>query len=240
VVSKDSGDNVRESEELAAQFWSQRPGAVKPPLEYSVEWALELAMERLRMLPYLPEALERCVRGMKDPKVLEVGCGMGFDGAYLVHSGARYTGLDRPQTVLHAARVMSSLAGSDWTLRSGDATKLPFVDGEFDVVYSFGVLHHIPRVSKAIVEAMRVLRHGGRFVAMVYNYDSVVAAAYRHASNREGTTDPRWSTTMTAWSLQPTGTPRTGKGRPTRMARAGRFRGPSSTSICYSADTSQS
>src|SRR5258708_23698162 len=54
-----------------------------------------------------------------------------------------------------------------------DATSLEFSDAAFDVVYSFGVLQHIPEAQKAVAEIHRVLKPGGEVVAMVYNRTSI-------------------------------------------------------------------
>ena len=54
-----------------------------------------------------------------------------------------------------------------------DATSLDFPDGTFDVVYSFGVLHHIPDVTRAVAEIHRVLKSGGELLVMLYNRASI-------------------------------------------------------------------
>ena len=58
-------------------------------------------------------------------------------------------------------------------LRVSDAENLPFHDNEFDVVYSWGVLHHSPDTAQAFREAFRVLRPGGIFKAMIYHVPSL-------------------------------------------------------------------
>ena len=55
----------------------------------------------------------------------------------------------------------------------GSATALPFGDEQFDLVYSFKVLAHIPDIETAIEEMARVLRPGGTLVAEFYNAHSI-------------------------------------------------------------------
>ena len=54
----------------------------------------------------------------------------------------------------------------------GDAETLPFSDRSFDVVYSYGVLHHTPRTQEAIDEIRRVLRPGGLAIVGLYHKHS--------------------------------------------------------------------
>lgn len=58
----------------------------------------------------------------------------------------------------------------------GDAAHLPFKDGHFDVIYSYGVIHHIPNVWEVLEEVNRCLREKGIFMGMVYNRDSLLCA----------------------------------------------------------------
>ena len=53
-------------------------------------------------------------------------------------------------------------------LRQGSVLDLPFADGRFDVVFSHGVLHHVPDIKQAQNEIHRVLRPGGELVIMLY------------------------------------------------------------------------
>src|SRR5205085_2094425 len=58
-------------------------------------------------------------------------------------------------------------------VEQADATRLPFRPASFDVVYSHGVLHHIPDIGAAVAEVYRVLRPGGRAVVMLYHRRSL-------------------------------------------------------------------
>jgi len=104
--------------------------------------------------------------------VLEIGCGLGTDGAQFAEAGAKYTGVDLTEAAVDLARKRFELFNLDGTFRTADAENLDFPDNSFDLVYSHGVLHHTPETGKAIKEAHRVLRPGGRAVVMLYHRNS--------------------------------------------------------------------
>ena len=105
-------------------------------------------------------------------RVLEVGCGLGTDGAQFAKAGAEYTGIDLTEAAVNLARRRFELSNLQGTLRISDAESLDFADNSFDLVYSHGVLHHTPDTASAIREIHRVLRPGGRAVIMLYHRDS--------------------------------------------------------------------
>lgn len=102
-------------------------------------------------------------------KVLEVGFGMGTDLFQFASAGASVSGIDLSPEHLRIARLRFSAAGLDADLWLGDAEDLPFEDGAFDAVYSFGVIHHTPDAEKAVAEIRRVLRPGGQAIIGVYH-----------------------------------------------------------------------
>ena len=108
----------------------------------------------------------------KNLKVLEIGCGLGTDGAQFANAGADYTGVDLTEAAVDLARRRFELTSLPGTFRMADAERLDFADESFDLVYSHGVLHHTPDTAGAIREVHRVLRPGGRAVVMLYHRDS--------------------------------------------------------------------
>lgn len=102
-------------------------------------------------------------------KVLEVGFGMGTDLFQFALAGSDVTGIDLSPAHLDIAKKRFSLYGKDADLRLGDAEKIPFSDATFDVVYSFGVIHHTPDANMAMDEIYRVLKPGGRAIIGVYH-----------------------------------------------------------------------
>jgi ubiquinone/menaquinone biosynthesis C-methylase UbiE len=109
--------------------------------------------------------------------VLEVGVGMGADLLRWARAGATVTGVDITERAVRLTEDRVRSAGLRANVRVADAEALPFADGTFDIVWSWGVLHHTPRSEQALREAARVLRPGGRYAVMVYHRHSWVAAA---------------------------------------------------------------
>ena len=105
--------------------------------------------------------------------VLEAGCGVGTDGIQLARAGARYTGLDGSPNAVELARRRFELEGRDGAFVHGSVTDLPFPDDSFDLVYSHGVIHHIPDTQRAVAEFHRVLRPRGTALVMLYHRNSL-------------------------------------------------------------------
>ncbi|HEX8845841.1 MAG TPA: class I SAM-dependent methyltransferase [Pyrinomonadaceae bacterium] len=105
-------------------------------------------------------------------RVLEIGCGLGTDGAQFAKAGAIYTGVDLTDAAVELARKRFELFGLQGEFRTADAENLDFADESFDLVYSHGVLHHTPDTVRAVREIHRVLKPGGRAVVMLYHRDS--------------------------------------------------------------------
>jgi SAM-dependent methyltransferase len=110
--------------------------------------------------------------GARGLKVLEIGCGLGTDGARFARAGAAYTGVDLTEAAVSLARRNFELQELPGEFRTADAENLDFADGSFDLVYSHGVLHHTPDTARAVREVHRVLKPGGRAVVMLYHRDS--------------------------------------------------------------------
>jgi ubiquinone/menaquinone biosynthesis C-methylase UbiE len=104
--------------------------------------------------------------------VLEIGPGLGSDHAQFARAGAEMYALDLTTTHLELTRRRFKLEGLMTRLVRGDAEVLPFPDQSFDVVYSFGVLHHVAGTERAVEEIRRVLRPGGLAIVGLYHKHS--------------------------------------------------------------------
>jgi ubiquinone/menaquinone biosynthesis C-methylase UbiE len=131
------------------------------------------AVERYRYIdaPWMPSAIK--FDSYAGQKLLEVGCGMGTDLIQFARGGAIVTGIDLTPRHLELTSQHFKVFGLNVTLCQSDAEKLAFDDEIFDLVYSFGVLHHTPDTIGAIREIYRVLKPGGKAIIMLYHKNSV-------------------------------------------------------------------
>lgn len=118
---------------------------------------------------YLPLLFDEISRKYAGGKLLEVGCGMGTDLLQLARRGMKTTGIDITEEGINLAKMRFGLYSIPAELKIDDAENLSFSDNSFDVVYSFGVLHHTPDTQKSIDEVLRVLKPGGSAIIMLYH-----------------------------------------------------------------------
>jgi SAM-dependent methyltransferase len=129
------------------------------------------ARARYELEPYIHEFAGFEQAGGKH--VLEIGVGMGADYLEWLKAGAIATGLDLSGASLERACRRCELASFAPDLRLADAEHLPFPDNTFDIVYSYGVMHHSPDPAQCIREARRVLKPGGALRIMIYHHPSL-------------------------------------------------------------------
>lgn len=109
----------------------------------------------------------------KGKRLLEVGFGTGTDLLQFARAGAKVTGVDLTPRSIEIARRRFEVYGLIGEFAIGDGESLGFPDSSFDVVYSFGVLHHTPDTQRAVREIHRVLKPGGRAIVMLYHRASL-------------------------------------------------------------------
>ncbi|MGI8927387.1 MAG: class I SAM-dependent methyltransferase [Tepidiformaceae bacterium] len=98
--------------------------------------------------------------------VLDVGTGTGFAARIAAGLGHRVTGIDLAEGMLGAARSAARSQGVDVDFREGDAVAPPFADASFDAVVSRHLLWTLREPTKAFENWGRLLRAGGRAIAV--------------------------------------------------------------------------
>jgi SAM-dependent methyltransferase len=159
--------------EVRAYWDAEACGEVYAQGESDAERLGAQAAARYELEPYLP-GFARFAEA-SGQVVLEVGVGMGADHfEFARHRPSALVGVDLTERALQWTKHRFEVAGTAAILANGDAEALPYRDDQFDLVYSWGVLHHSPDTARAIEEVHRVLRPGGRARIMIYHRYSVV------------------------------------------------------------------
>lgn len=136
----------------------------------------EISENRYSLEPYIQPFA--AFAQAKDRTVLEIGVGAGADFQNWCTYAAHATGIDLTEAAIALTQERLQLNGvpqQSYTLKVSDAENLPFPDNSFDLVYSWGVLHHSPDTYRAFQEALRVLKPGGQIKAMIYHVPSWTA-----------------------------------------------------------------
>lgn len=154
-----------------AHFWDSEPCGTRylaSPFDFRAQ-----AETRYRLEPYIRDfAKFSSARGRR---VLEIGVGIGADYEQWLKAGAIASGIDISAASLEMTRHRCELAGLKPDLRHATADSLPFANNSFDLVYSYGVMHHSPDTEACLREAWRVLKPGGEARIMLYHHASITA-----------------------------------------------------------------
>jgi SAM-dependent methyltransferase len=137
----------------------------------SGEWYASVRSHRYgEYAPWMPAVID--AGRWRGTDVLEIGVGLGSDHLSFAEAGARMHALDLSAQHLRHTQRHLAFHGLQTEGRLGDAERNPWPDNSFDLVYSFGVLHHTPGTAAAIQEVLRVLRPGGTALIGLYHRDS--------------------------------------------------------------------
>lgn len=151
--------------EKSLNYWG-----ISPPMSFE-----ELSYEEKRKFRYDLQSYQQDYfkfGTFKDKSVLEIGSGAGIDSCEFARNGSNVTSVDFTDIATKLTRDLTSQFNGNVARCS--ATQLPFIDNVFDVVYSFGVIHHIPDIEQVLNEISRVLKKSGQFMGMIYNKNSLL------------------------------------------------------------------
>jgi len=156
------------------QFWDGRPCNVRHSKEQkgTKEYFDEVEKKKFFVEPHIKSFSH--FNEWEGKKVLEIGCGLATAGINFARYGADYTGVELSDESLELAKKRFDVYGKDGRFYSGNAEQLSsFVPVEtYDLIYSFGVIHHSPHPEKIISEIKKYMNEDSTLKIMLYGKDS--------------------------------------------------------------------
>jgi 2-polyprenyl-3-methyl-5-hydroxy-6-metoxy-1,4-benzoquinol methylase len=161
-------------EQRIKRYWNAQPCNIKHGTAEAgtAEFFQQVSARRYRVEPHIPEFAGFHL--WQGKRVLEVGCGIGSDGEEFAKNGAEYVGIDYSDQSVEVARQRFEVLGLEGKFHNIDASDADAMKslGKFDLVYSYGVIHHFPALGTIIDNVKDVLNVGGEFRFMVYARNS--------------------------------------------------------------------
>jgi SAM-dependent methyltransferase len=171
------------------EFWNKNPcgdaqvGGLKHHMGDFEAFFTTYDSFRYRKEAHILQCLDRI--DFKGKDVLEIGLGQGADSEQIIRRGGVWSGLDLTRESLDRVRARLALRDLPYKFaKEGSVLRIPFPEKSFDMVFSHGVLHHVPEIQAAQREIHRVLRPQGELIVMLYarwslNYLLSIAIARR-------------------------------------------------------------
>ena len=158
------------------QYWDDRPCNVRhsPKPVGSREYFDEVEARKYFVEPHIPGFAD--FARWKGKRVLEVGCGIGTDSINFARAGAELTAVDLSGESLRIAQQRATVMGVEDRIEFVQANAEELTSAvsaaQYDLIYSFGVIHHTPRPERALAEMRTLAAPGGTLKVMVYHHHS--------------------------------------------------------------------
>jgi len=159
--------------ERVREYWDSRPCNIRhSPLPVGTrEYFDQVEARKYFVEPHIPRFAQ--FERWRGKKVLEIGCGLGTDTVNFARAGAQVTAVDLSPASLDLARKRVALHGFADRVRfhAGSAEELPSVVPveHYDLVYSFGVIHHTPHPERVVDHIRQYTSPGSTVKMMVYH-----------------------------------------------------------------------
>jgi SAM-dependent methyltransferase len=153
------------------EYWNSRPCNIRHSTAEvgSRQYFDEVEARKYFVEAHIPRLAE--FERWRGKRVLEIGCGIGTDTVQFVRAGAQVTAVDLSSASLELTRRRMEVYGLDATLIQANVEELSNVVPveKYDLVYSFGVLHHTPHPERAFAELRKYMDAESELRIMVYN-----------------------------------------------------------------------
>ncbi len=152
---------------VVRNFWNARPCNIKHSDKTvgSTKYFKEVTERKFKVEPHIPTFAD--YQKYNGKKVFEIGCGIGTDAEQFINSGAIYTGIDLSKESVDVA--LQRLPNAN--IKVANIEEWCY-DEKYDLIYSFGVLHHTPNIHKALANIRTMLKDDGEIKFMLYSQNS--------------------------------------------------------------------
>ena len=153
-------------------YWNTRPCNIKHSNKVigSKEYFNEVSERKYKVEPHIIDFAN--FKKYNEKEVLEVGCGIGTAAQSFIENGAIYKGIDISEESIKIARQRLDIFHLNGTLEINNIEEMIKNNNQYDLIYSFGVLHHTPDIKKAIENIYNMLKDNGEFKLMLYAKNS--------------------------------------------------------------------
>jgi 2-polyprenyl-3-methyl-5-hydroxy-6-metoxy-1,4-benzoquinol methylase len=154
-------------------YWNARPCNIRHSTKPvgTREYFDEVEFRKYFVEPHIPRFAE--FARWQGKRVLEIGCGIGSDSISFARAGAQVTAVDLTEKSLEVARQRAQVYGLQDRIRFIQANAERLSDSvpvePYDLVYSFGVIHHTPHPELVMQEIRKYVTAGSTVKIMVYN-----------------------------------------------------------------------
>ncbi len=159
-------------------YWNRRPCNIRHSTAEigTREYFDQVEARKYMVEPHIPAFAD--FENWRGKRVLEIGCGLGTDATNFARAGADYTGFELSSASLELTKKRFDVFGLKGTFYLGNAEQLADVvpAQKFDLIYSFGVIHHTPNPANVIEQAKSYLTPDSEFRLMLYAKNSWKAA----------------------------------------------------------------
>ncbi len=167
-------------------YWEAGPCGTEDPRLQGLEVNSREWFEKIEDIRYFQEPMIFSAAQFtrhRGKKVLEIGVGAGSDHLQWARAGADLHGVDLTEAAVQTTTKRLAYYDLQSKLQTVNAETIPFPDKHFDVVYSWGVIHHSENPATIVKEISRILKPGGTAITMFYSKHSVRTWKYwvRHA-----------------------------------------------------------
>src|SRR3954452_24799113 len=154
-------------------YWDSRPCNIRhsqKPIG-SREYFDEVEARKYFIEPHIPGFAE--FDRWRGKRVLEVGCGIGTDSINFARAGAELTAVALSGESLRIAEQRAAVMGVadriEFVQANAEELTSAVSGTQYDLIYSFGVVHHTPRPERALAEMRKLAAPGGALKLMIYH-----------------------------------------------------------------------